>query len=114
MGRPFLARFLADSPKAVRSPSGSYDEARQLTLDSEGHPAVLARGAATTRTYQERPDPEQPDPPRLEPGSMYSAGLESFTRARQDPTDPAESAIVIEANIAGSWSQDSSSGIIAY
>ncbi|SRR6266849_2659034 len=114
MGRPFLARFLTDTPGPVRVSSGSYDEARQLTLDADGHPKVLARGAATTRTYREQPDPEQPDRPKLEAGSMFSAGLETFTKARPDPTDPAESAIVVEANLAGSWSQDSSSGIIAY
>jgi hypothetical protein len=45
---------------------------------------------------------------------MLSDGLETFTKAQPDPTDPAESTIVAEAALLGAWNPDSSSGVIAY
>lgn len=111
MPRPLLSRLLRDAPEREIF-RGRYDAGRQLTLDGDGKPAVLGSRGEGTRTFTERPDNPDVDTLGFEPGTFYGAGTETFTKARPDPTDPADPGIAQEASVV--LGSDSSSGIIAY
>lgn len=81
MRQPLIASTLVKS--TARLKAGTYDSARQLTLDEHGVPLLMERpwSRPETRTYveAESTDPAEPRPPKPR----------TVTRVTQEPADVA-------------------------
>ena len=104
---------------AESSTSWRYDEARQLSVDSDGRPVVLGGmfGETATESRADPADPAQPGASRLfetmtkvarEAPDDAMAWAETETRTKPDPADPA----------ADGWvefsADDSLTGVVAF